>query len=137
VNRAPLVSILERLLIRPIAAAALLTLVIAAPVAAQTASPDILGTWQARADAEVRQVIIRADSSASYGDETVRWRVRGETIMIALGGEWVCYKIRVKGTSMILSEGDLTKPITLKRIGPPKARPDSVAVPPDPETGCT
>ena len=102
---------------------------------AQSDGGSLLGTWQAKADAEVPEIIIRADSSASYGTETVRWRVRTDTIMIALGGEWVCYKLRVKGDKMTLSEGDLVEPLTLKRVGPPSTRPDSISVPDDPMPG--
>jgi len=94
-----------------------------------------LGTWEAKADAEVHEIIIRADSSASYGTETVRWRVKADTLMIALGEEWVCYTLRVRGDKMTLSEGDLQEPITLKRVGPPSPRPDSVPVPADPMPG--
>ena len=49
------------------------------PLAGQTA-PPILGTWKAeledqqRKDAP-REVIVRADSSASWSKETVRWRL--------------------------------------------------------------
>jgi hypothetical protein len=34
---------------------------------------------------------------------------------------------------MTLSGGDLVKPVTLTRAGPPTERPASVAVPPDPD----
>ncbi len=105
----------------------------AAPAAAQ--ERPILGTWEADAEAEVPFVIIRADSSASYGEETVRWRLRDDKIMIALGGEWICYKLEVKSSSITLSEGDLTEPITLRKVGPPSARPDSIPLPADPEPG--
>ena len=102
---------------------------------AQSNGGSLVGTWEAKADAEVPEIIIRADSSASYGTETVRWRLKTDTIMIALGGEWVCYKLRVKGDKMTLSEGDLTEPLTLKRVGPPSTRPDSISVPEDPMPG--
>jgi hypothetical protein len=109
------------------------------PLAAQRAQaePPILGTWQAelreqRKDAP-RVVVVRADSSASYGTETVRWRLKPDSIMLALGGEWVTYRLEVKGNRLTLSGGDLTKPVSLTRVGPPSARPDSIPVPPDPE----
>jgi hypothetical protein len=103
--------------------------------------PSILGTWEAdlkdakRKDAP-RVVIVRPDSSASYGTETVRWRiqVKGDSVMLALGGEWVTYGYAVKGQKLTLSGGDLEKPITLTRMGPPTSRPDSIPVPPDPDT---
>ena len=110
----------------------------AAPARAQSAGAPILGTWQAdlndqkRKDAP-RSVVVRADSSASYGTETVRWRLKPDSIMLALGGEWVTYRVRLKGSRLTLSGGDLTKPISLTRIGPPTPRPDSVPIPPDPE----
>ena len=73
------------------------------PLQAQQASTTgaaILGTWQAelreqRKDAP-RVVIVRADSSASYGTETVRWRLKPDSIMLALGGEWVTYRLQLK-----------------------------------------
>ena len=79
-------------------------------------------------------VIIRPDSSASWGKETVRWRLRADQIMIALGGEWEIYKLKLSRDRMTLSGGDLQEAITLKRVGPPTPRPDSVAIPPDPDT---
>ncbi|MEO8138656.1 MAG: hypothetical protein ABI742_03365 [Gemmatimonadota bacterium] len=116
----------------------LLTAALAArPVAAQS-PPPLFGTWQAdikdqqRKDAP-RVVIVREDSSASYGTETVRWRLKPDSIMLALGGEWVTYRLQIKGTRLTLSGGDLAKPVTLTKVGPPTPRPDSVAVPPDPD----
>jgi len=115
------------------------TLLLPAPLAAQ--KPAILGTWQAdlkdakRTDAP-RIVIVRPDSSASYGTETVRWRIhqKGDSVALALGGEWVIYGFKVKGTKLTLSGGDLQKPITLNRVGEPTSRPDTIPVPPDPDT---
>ena len=115
----------------------LLLLALAAPrLAAQ--SPSLLGTWQAdlrdakRKDAP-RTIIVRADSSASYGTETVRWRLKPDSILLALGGEWVSYRLRLTATKLTLSGGDLQKPITLTRLGPPTARPDSIPLPADPD----
>jgi len=54
--------------------------------------------------------------------------------MIALGGEWETYRMKLKGDKLTLSGGDLSEPITLKRTGPATARPDSVPIPPDPDT---
>lgn len=112
-------------------------LVTNARLSAQQA-PPVLGTWQAelkedRKDAP-RIVIVRPDSSASYGTETVRWRLKPDSIMLALGGEWVTYRLQIKSNRLTLSGGDLTKPVSLTRVGPPTARPDSIPVPPDPET---
>jgi hypothetical protein len=115
-------------------------LTIFAPGPLRAQGPAIVGTWQAdlkdadRKDAP-RTVVVRADSSASYGQETVRWRLvaKGDSVALALGGEWVVYGLKVRGTKLTLSGGDLTRPITLTRIGPPAPRPDSVPVPPDPD----
>lgn len=109
----------------------------AAPAAAQAEAP-IVGTWKAelrdqeRQDAP-REVIVRPDSSASWGKETVRWRLKADSVMIALGGEWVTYKLQVKGGKLTLSGGDLAKPVTLSKAGPPTPRPEGTPVPPDPE----
>ena len=109
----------------------------ASALAAQSPAP-IIGTWKAelrdqdRKDAP-REVIVRDDSSASWAKETARWRLKPDSIMIALGGEWVTYRLQVKKDRMTLSGGDLAKPITLTRVGPPTPRPDGVPVPEDPD----
>ncbi len=95
------------------------------------------GLWQlekgkVKADGP-KTVMIRGDSSASWGKETVRWRLRPGQIMIALGGEWETYKLKLKGDRLTLSGGDLTDPITLKKVGPATPRPPNIAVPPDPD----
>ncbi|MBK7595673.1 MAG: hypothetical protein IPJ11_10625 [Gemmatimonadetes bacterium] len=117
---------------------AALTLV-PASLAAQKAAPDITGTWRVDAGTDVkngpREVIIRADSSASWGKETVRWRVKDGKIWIALGGEWEIYKLKQSATAITLSGGDLTKSVTLKKVGPATPRAIGVKVPGDPDVG--
>lgn len=115
--------------------AALVFLSLPSALAAQQAS--LAGTWEARVKSKdgPQRVVIRPDSSASWGKETVRWRWPSKNeIRIALGGEWEVYRIELKGDQMKLSGEDLEEPITLKRVGPPTARPDSIAIPPDPDT---
>ena len=109
-------------------------------VSAQTSSgagAGLLGTWQfdlkQGEKSGPRTVIVRPDSSASYGKETVRWRVKADSLLLALGGEWVSYKLKLKGKQLMLSGGDLNEPITFDRVGPPTLRPDSIPVPPDPD----
>ncbi|MEX2000083.1 MAG: hypothetical protein WD934_10405 [Gemmatimonadales bacterium] len=102
----------------------------AAPVA--TAQSSVVGTWRAETPDGTREIIVRADSSASFGDETVRWRVVADSIFIALGDEWLVYNFRVRGRQLTLSGGDLEEPITLTRTGPATPRPENVPVPPAP-----
>src|ERR1041384_4447049 len=97
------------------------------------------GLWQleagkVKADGP-RTVMIRADSSASWGKETVRWRLKPDSIMIALGGEWETYRLKLKGDRLSLSGGALPGTIPLKRGGPAPPRPPGVPVrsPPDTE----
>ena len=120
----------------------LLTALITTPVLVQAqtrAAPEVTGTWRVAAGTDVksgpREVIIRADSSASWGKETVRWRVRDGKIWIALGGEWEIYTLRVTARELTLSGGDLQKPVTLQRVGPPSPLPAGGRVPPDPDVG--
>jgi hypothetical protein len=98
---------------------------------------SLLGTWQfdlkQGEKSGPRTVIVRSDSSASYGKETVRWRLKADSLLLALGGEWVSYKLKLKGKELVLSGGDLNEPITFNRVGPPTPRPDSIPVPPDPD----
>ncbi|MEO8201667.1 MAG: hypothetical protein ABI679_14155, partial [Gemmatimonadota bacterium] len=76
--------------------------------------------------------VVREDSSASYGEETARWRLAGDSLWLAIGGEWEVYGLKVRGTRMTLSGGDLTDPIVFDRTGPATPRGPGVAVPPDP-----
>lgn len=123
-------------MLRPIRVATLLTIISLAPriATAQTRAPRITGTWRAQTAEGPREVVVRPDSSASYGEETVRWRLVGDSLYLAFGDEWVGYVIAAKGTQMIVSGGDLEEPMKLKRIGPPTTRPDSIPVPPPPPT---
>jgi hypothetical protein len=109
------------------------------PTIAVAQGEPILGTWkfdlkQGDKKPGPRTVIVRPDSSASYGTETVRWRVVGDSLALALGGEWVSYRLKVKGKRLTLSGGDLVEPVNFDLVGPPTPRPDTVAVPPDPDT---
>lgn len=110
----------------------------AGQVAEQEESP-IVGTWRldAKQDARSgpREVVIRSDSSATWGKETSRWRLNGERISIAIGGEWEIYDVKVEKTELTLSGGDLQKPITLKKIGPATPRAPGVKLPEDPDSG--
>ncbi len=92
----------------------------------------IVGTWRAQTPDGPREVVVRADSSASYGQDTVRWRLVGDSLFLAFRDEWVGYVIQVKGSRLTISGGDLEDPMTLKRVGPATARPDTVPVPPAP-----
>jgi hypothetical protein len=97
----------------------------------------LLGTWvtERKIKDAPAIVIVRADSSASYGTETVRWRIRTTgKILLALGGEWVEYDYRIRSGKLTLSGGDLTEAITLRRTGAPTPRPANVPVPGDPDT---
>ena len=114
-------------------------LLLGAPAVAGAQQSAIFGTWQfdltqGPKKQGPRTVIVRPDSSASYGNETVRWRLLGDSLALALGGEWVNYRLKVKGKRLTLSGGDLTEPVTFDLVGPPSARPDTVPVPPDPDT---
>lgn len=121
-----------QMILRSLAAAAALLALATPHLAAQHRPVQLGGTWKAETPDGPRAVIIRTDSSASYGDETVRWRLQGDSIHIAFGDEWVVYKYQLKGSRLILSGGDLEDPITLKRTGPATPLPAGVPVPPAP-----
>ena len=88
------------------------------------------GTWQARSGDEIRHIIVRSDSSAQFGEEVARWRVVGDSLWITLGdGVWQVYGMKLAAEKLTISGGDLEKPVTLRRVGPPGPRPDSLAIP--------
>src|SRR5881296_2160983 len=110
------------------------SLAVASGLAAQTTAaprrPRLEGKWQAKAQDEIRHIMVRGDSSAQFGDQVARWRVVGDSLWIALGdGVWQVYGMKLEGDRLTLSGGDLEKPVTLRRVGPPTARADSVAIP--------
>jgi hypothetical protein len=113
-----------------------LTLVLT-PASLLGQSASVEGTWKVDTRTDTRggprEVIIRADSSATWGKETSRWRLKRDSIMVAIGGEWETYKLDVSKSRLTISGGDLQKPITLKKVGPATPRPDGVSVPPDPD----
>ncbi|HEX7919291.1 MAG TPA: hypothetical protein VF454_07820 [Gemmatimonadales bacterium] len=117
---------------------ALVSLCAAAPLRPCVAQANpLLGTWvtERKIKDAPAIVIVRADSSASYGTETVRWRIRTTgKILLALGGEWVEYDYRIRSGKLTLSGGDLNEAITLRRTGAATPRPANIPIPPDPDT---
>jgi hypothetical protein len=103
----------------------------------QPTGTTLSGLWQlekGNVKAEgPKTVMIRPDSSASWGKETVRWRLKPGQIMIVLGGEWETYDLKLKADRLELSGGDLSEKITLKRVGPWTPRPAGVPIPEDPD----
>jgi len=110
----------------------------ASPLAAQASDPRpqrvrLEGRWQAKTEDEIRNIMVRSDSSAQFGDQVSRWRVVGDSLWLTLGdGVWQVYGMKLDNERLTLSGGDLEKPVTLRRVGPPTARADSVAIPPPP-----
>src|SRR5690349_24662682 len=93
----------------------------------------LTGDWQAKAGDEIRHIMVRSDSSAQFGRDVARWRLVGDSLWITLGdGVWQVYGMKLAGDRLTLSVGDLDKPVALRRIGPPLARADSVAIPAPP-----
>src|SRR5216117_2456413 len=110
------------------------SLAVASGLAAQTTEavhrPRLEGKWQAKAEDEIRHIMVRSDSSAQFGDQVARWRLVGDSLWITLGdGVWQVYGMTLRSDQLTLSGGDLEKPVTLKRVGPPTPRPDSLVVP--------
>lgn len=107
-------------------------LVLPAVLAAQS-RPRLEGRWQAKTEDEIRNIMVRGDSSAQFGDQVARWRIVGDSLWITLGdGVWQVYGMKLEADRLTLSGGDLEKSVTLRRVGPPTARADSAAIPPPP-----
>jgi len=77
------------------------------------------GKWQAKTEDEIRNIIVRSDSSAQFGDQVARWRLLGDSLWLTLGdGVWQVYGMKLDSDKLTLSGGDLEKPVTLRRVGP-------------------
>jgi len=122
----------------PRCAAALILLAgLGSGLAAQTAPSlhrsHLEGKWQAKTADEIRNIMVRADSSAQFGEQVARWRIVGDSLWLALGdGVWQVYGMKLEADKLTLSGGDLEKPVTLHRVGPATARADTAAIPPAP-----
>src|SRR2546430_8908076 len=91
------------------------------------------GKWQAKTEDEIRNIMVRADSSAQFGEQVARWRIVGDSLWLALGdGVWQVYGMKLGADKLTLSGGDLEKPGTLHRVGPPTAPTGTLALPPRP-----
>ncbi len=91
------------------------------------------GKWEAKTDDGPRLIMVRADSSAQFGDQVARWRLVGDSVWFALGdGVWNVYGLKIAGDKLTISGGDLDKPVSLRRVGAATARPDSLQVPDPP-----
>jgi len=86
---------------------------------AQPQGTDLTGSWEAETPEGPQTLVVRADSTVSFGEEVVRWRVNADTILILLGEDWLGYNFVLDGDLLTLSGGDLLDPVTLKRVGPP------------------
>src|SRR2546423_11460605 len=122
----------------PRCAAALILLAgLGSGLAAQTAPSlhrsHLEGNWQAKTADEIRNIMVRADSSAQFGEQVARWRIVGDSLWLALGdGVWQGYGMKLAADKLTPSGGDLEKPGTFHRVGPAPARADTGAIPPPP-----
>ena len=102
---------------------------LATPARAQSRA-RLDGQWQARAGESLRDIVVRTDSSAQFGEQVARWRVVGDSLWLTLGdGVWMVYGMQVTGSRLTLSGGDLEKPVTLRRAGAATPRAGVVEIP--------
>ena len=59
------------------------------------------GKWQAKTDDEIRNIMVRGDSSAQFGDQVARWRMVGDSLWLTLGdGVWQVYGMKLDGDKL-------------------------------------
>src|SRR2546429_3928524 len=93
------------------------------------------GKWQAKTEDEIRNIMVRADSSAQFGEQVARWRIVGDSLWLALGdGVWQVYGMKLEADKPTLSGGDLENPVTLPPVGAATAgaAPRRITPPPPP-----
>src|SRR3989442_5678330 len=77
---------------------------------AQTAPhrPRLEGTWQAKTEDEIRNITVRSDSSAQFGDQLARWRVVADSLWITICERgWQVYRRQLSRGKRTLSGGRL------------------------------
>jgi hypothetical protein len=92
------------------------------PLCAQNAQTELSGSWQTDTADGPQTIVVREDSTASFGEETVRWKLEADTIFVLFGDEWLGYNFKLEGDTLTLSGGDLLDPVILRRVGPPSSR---------------
>lgn len=113
----------------PLSRCAVVSLLAAAPLAAQTHA-RLEGDWQAKTSDGIHHIMVRADSSAQFGEQVARWRLVGDSLWITLGdGAWQVYGMTLAGDRLTLSGGDLDAPVVLRRTGAATPRPAGLVVP--------
>src|SRR2546423_12217982 len=106
----------------PRCAAALILLAgLGSGLAAQTAPSlhrsHLEGKWQAKTADEIRNIMVRADSSAQFGEQVARWRIVGDSLWLALGGGvWQGYGVKVEAGQLTLAGGGPEKPETVDPV---------------------
>jgi hypothetical protein len=96
-----------------------ISLLLPVPLLAQEPHPDLSGSWQADSPEGPQTIVVRDDFTASFGEETVRWKLEADTIFVLFGEEWLGYNYDLDGDTLTLSGGDLLDPVILVREGPP------------------
>ncbi|HTR19601.1 MAG TPA: hypothetical protein VMH88_02000 [Gemmatimonadales bacterium] len=105
----------------------------ALPAQSRSVPPKLEGKWEAKTEDGPRLIVVRADSSAQFGEQVARWRIVGDSVWFTVGdGVWNVYGMKVTGDKLTISGGDLDKPVTLHRVGPPTPKPDTLKVPEPP-----
>lgn len=113
-----------------IAVLGILVLMARAGAAQSSTHPRLEGKWEAKTDDGPRLIMVRGDSSAQFGDQVARWRLVGDSVWFTLGdGVWNVYGMKITGDKLVISGGDLEKPVSLRRVGPATVRPDTLLVP--------
>ncbi len=92
------------------------------PLWGQQAPVDLSGSWQADTPDGPQVIVVRSDFTASFGEETVRWRLAADTIFVLFGDEWLGYNFELEDNTLTLFGGDLLDPVVLVRVGPPTLR---------------
>src|SRR5256714_9991982 len=111
----------------PRCAAVLILLVgLGSGLAAQTAPSlrrsHLEGKWQAKTEDEIRNIMVRADSSAQFGEQVARWRIVGDSLWLALGdGVWQGYGMKLEADKLTLSGRGLGKAGALQPGGSAQA----------------
>src|SRR5256885_14861524 len=94
-------------------AALVLLLGLGSGLTAQTAlrRTHLEGKWQAKTEDEIRNIMVRGDSSAQFGEQVARWRIVGDSLWLALGGGgWQGYGVELDGGRVSPSGRGLGEP---------------------------
>ena len=100
--------------------------------------PDLVGAWREKDSSSPMTLVLNADGTGKLDEDSIKYTVRGDRIVVDQGGDANTYTFRLSGDTLTDSGGDLDQPVAFVRqsgapakgIGARRAQPAPAATRP-------